>query len=294
MSDLAAWLVSLAGCLVLAWVLRDIFRTLARPGTQGFVSRAVLRPIWKISRHRRRASLAGPVAMLGVIAVWGLFAALGWALIYWPQIPSGFTFISEPPRGLLQTWLESAYISLVNISTLGLGDVVPSNGWLRIVSPLEALFGLALLTVALSWVMQVYPALTRRRTLAVRLNLLRRARARETIAELDAAATVQLLESLTKSVIDVRVDLEEYAEIYFFREDDADASLPANLGYAVELLEAAGSSNSPAVLLAVRVLAAALDDLAESVDAKFLDLSGSRDEVFSAYAADHGHSHRQA
>lgn len=229
--------------------------------------------------------------MLGVIAVWGLLAALGWSLIYWPFIPSGFTFTSPPPQGLAHTLLESAYISLVNISTLGLGDVVPRSGWLRIVAPVEALFGLALLTVALSWVMQVYPALTRRRTLAVRLNLLRRAGARETISELDAAATVQLLESLTASVIDVRVDFEEYSEIYFFKEDDVDASLPANLAYAVELLEEAGTSSSPAVLLAVRVLAAALDDLAESVDAKFLYVSGSRDEVFSAYAADHGHSH---
>ena len=290
MSDVNTWMTTTAGCLVLAWVLHDIFRTLARPGTQGLVSRAVLRPVWRMSRHRRRASMAGPVAMLGVIAIWGLFASFGWSLIYWPFIPSGFTFASPPPQGLAQTWLESAYISLVNISTLGLGDVVPRNGWLRLVTPVEALFGLALLTVALSWVMQVYPALTRRRTLAVRLNLLRRAGALETLEVLDPPATVQLLESITTSVIDVRVDLQEYAEIYFFREDDPDASLPANLGYAVELLEEAGRSSSPAVLLAVRVLTAALDDLAECVDAKFLDVSGSRDEVFSAYAADHSHS----
>ena len=290
MDDVATWSMTIAGCLVLVWVLYDIFRTLARPGTQGLVSKAVLRPTWKLSRQRRRAALAGPIAMLGIIAVWGMFAALGWSLIYWPQIPSGFTFTSTPPEGLVQTWVEAAYISLVNISTLGLGDVVPRSGWLRLVSPLEALFGLALLTVALSWVMQVYPALTRRRALAVRLDLLRRAGAYDSIPDLDPASLVQLLESITASVIDVRVDLHEYAEIYFFREDDTGASLPANIGFAVTLLEAAAKSTSPAVLLAVRVLGTALDDLARSVDAKFLDVSGTRDEVVIAYAADHGHT----
>ena len=84
MSDVNTWMTTTAGCLVLAWVLHDIFRTLARPGTQGLVSRAVLRPVWRMSRHRRRASMAGPVAMLGVIAIWGLFVA---ALLVIGSIP---------------------------------------------------------------------------------------------------------------------------------------------------------------------------------------------------------------
>lgn len=289
MNGVATWSSTAAGCLVLVWVLNDIFRTLARPGTQGLVSRAVLRPVWRLSRRGTRASLAGPIAMLCVITAWGMLASLGWALIYWPQIPDGFTFTSPPPDGLGQTWLEAVYMSLVTISTLGFGDVVPRSGWLRIVTPVEALFGLALLTVALSWLMQVYPALTRRRALAVRLSLLRRAGALEALPGLDATSTVQLLDSITTSVVDARGDLHEYAEIYFFREDDVDASLPANLRYAVQLLDIAQTSTSPAVLLAAGVLDVALDDLARSVDAKFLELSGSRDEVFNAYATDHGH-----
>ena len=71
------------------------------------------------------------------------------------------------------SWTRS--ISLVTISTLGFGDVHPATDWLRIVNPLEALFGFALLTVVVAWMLQVYPALSRRRVIALHLSALKRA-----------------------------------------------------------------------------------------------------------------------
>jgi hypothetical protein len=65
--------------------------------------------------------------------------------------------------------LDALYLSTVAMSTLGFGDIVPVDGWLRLVVPVQALVGFLLLTAAVSWVLQVYPAPARRRVLAVRL-----------------------------------------------------------------------------------------------------------------------------
>ena len=58
--------------------------------------------------------------------------------------------------------LDSLYLSLVTVAALGYGDIVPTYAWLRLVSPLEALIGCALLTAAVSWILQIHPALARK------------------------------------------------------------------------------------------------------------------------------------
>ena len=55
------------------------------------------------------------------------------------------------------------YVSMVAVATLGLGDILSATPLLRIVVPLEALVGFVLLTAGISWVLQPYPELIRRR-----------------------------------------------------------------------------------------------------------------------------------
>ncbi|MEO6471768.1 MAG: potassium channel family protein [Aeromicrobium sp.] len=286
------WLVSALGAAVVLAVLRDIFHTLGHPGAQGSLSRLVLGTIWRLTRrfggNGRIVGLAGPLAMLAVIAVWGLLAVIGWTLLYLPHIPEGFIF-SSGPIGHESALVDALYVSLVTISTLGFGDIVPASNWLRIATPLEALFGFALLTVAVSWVLQIYPALTRRRVLAIRLTLLRRADTLTSLPELDSPMTAVLLENLATNIVGVRVDLSEYAETYYFREDEPGTSLAATLGYAAELGQAGVRSNRADVRLAAQFLNCALADFAGVLDDRFLHVGGTLPELLDAYAADHGH-----
>lgn len=286
------WLVSSLGAVIVLAVLRDIFHTLGHPGAQGSLSRLVLGTIWSVSRRfggrGRMAGLAGPLAMLTVIGVWGVLAVIGWGLVYWPHVHEGFVFGSGP-AGHDNALLDALYISMVTISTLGFGDVVPAAAWLRIVNPLEALFGFALLTVAVSWVLQIYPALTRRRVLAIRLTLLHRADTSNALTHLDSAMAAGLLESLATSIVGVRVDLSEYAETYYFREDEPGTSLAATLNYAAELGQAGATSHRADVRLAAAYLNCSLDDFASVLDDRFLHTGGTLPELLDAYAADHGH-----
>lgn len=283
------------GVVLILIVLRDMFHTLGHPLGQGSLSGIVMRTLWHLSHraegHGPLTKLVGPFGLLTVMTTWGALVVSGWALVYWPFIPTGFVFSAGPPAGTAGRALDALYLSLVTISTLGFGDVVPDLAWLRVIVPLEALFGLALLTVAVSWTLQIYPALTRRRALAIQLALLRRSDASTTLQATEAGATAALLRSVTDSIIAVRVDLTQYSETYYFR-DEPDLSLAATVGFAVELARIGTMSARADVRFTATTLDLALTDIAGILDAKFLHIGGSTTEVFEAYAADHGQSTR--
>lgn len=131
-------------------------------------------------------------------------------------------------------FLDSLYLSLVTLATLGYGDIVPAAAWLRVVAPLEGLIGFALLTAAVSWVLQVYPALARRRALAVRLSMLRKNDAAGVLGDLHETVAAGILDELSEDLVQIRVDLTQYGETYFYGESDPRASLPAAGSYALQ------------------------------------------------------------
>lgn len=280
------WLITAAGGVLVLAILVDIFHTLANPGRQGLLSRLVHTTIWRLSR---RSAWSGPLAMLTVIGIWGACAVLGWALVYWPHMPEGFTFPAGSPAAQDPAFLDALYVSLVTISTLGFGDVFPASGWLRVANPLEAVFGFALLTVAVSWVLQVYPALSRRRALALRLSVLDRAGTREALSELDPAVASTLLHGLAADIVGARVDLGDYAETYYFREHRRDSALPATLGFAHELGTVATQSPQADVQLAGHVLLLSVADLLAVVGARFLREPTAGLDPMDAYFRDHRH-----
>ena len=293
MGHAADWLITGAGVVVVLAALRDIFHTLWHPSGRSGFSRQIMAAVWRAGRPRRgrrRVSvLAGPLSMVVVVLAWVGFIVLGWTLVYWPHLDDGF-FISE---GLQETsrggFPDALYLSMVTVATLGFGDIVPTDEWLRIAVPVQALLGFALLTAAVTWVLQIYPALTRRRALAIRLSLLGRADAVRVLAGEDVPMAANLLEDIAGELVQARVDLTQYAETYYFRDGDASASLAATIGTAVDLAHAAERSPRADLRFAGTLLDLALGDFARLVDEQFLRVGGPPQAVLSAYAADHGH-----
>lgn len=284
------WVVSLVGVVLILATLRDLFHTIWHPTRHGGLSRLVMAALWKLAKRLRARTrvvgLVGPLAMVAVVAMWAVIIVLGWAIVYWPHMPDSFAF--APRSGLSQEseLLDSVYLSLVTIATLGLGDIAPAEGWLRVASPLEALIGFVLLTATVSWVLQVFPTLTRRRVLAIRLALLHRSGM--SVQELDCAVGAALLDGLATEVVRVRIDFTQYAEAYYFHDGEDDSSLAATIGYAFRLARHGQEARRGDVRLAATVLADALEDLSAVLDQRFLHTDGTPAEVFAAYAADHG------
>ncbi|MFF2779558.1 potassium channel family protein [Streptomyces sp. NPDC058052] len=285
-----AWIVTPLGALLVLVILRDVFHTLWHPTRHGGLSRLVMRTVWRVSAHRgsrgRPAGLAGPLGMVVVVAVWALTVAVGWGLVYWPHMPDDFSYASGLTPAQHAGPLDALYVSLVTLATLGLGDIAPTAGWLRVLAPMEALVGFVLLSATVAWILGIYPALARRRTLALRLSHLRRSRV--TNRSLDSGGGAAILDGLAAALATVTVDFLQYAESYYFHDADENTALPRRLGYALGLAERGAEAEHPDVRLSASVLNQALDDLAGVLDERFLRTGGGPEEVFAAYAHDHG------
>ena len=283
------WLATSAGAVLVLFILRDVFHTLWHPTRHGGLSRLVMMSTWRLSARlgtrRRPAGLAGPLGMVTVFAAWALTVALGWALIYWPHMPEEFSYATGLVPSEHAGPLDALYISLVTLATLGLGDIAPASGWLRVLAPMEALVGFVLLSATVAWILGIYPALARRRALALRLSHVRRSRA--TAQALDSDGGAALLDGIASALSTITVDFLQYAESYYFHDGDENTSLPRQLRYAVGLADQATEAHHPDVRLSASVLRRALEDLALVLDERFLSTGEGPERVFAAYADDH-------
>jgi hypothetical protein len=286
------WVLTVVGVLLVVAMGRDVFHTLFHPIGHGSIAPVVMKLIWRLlgllPPHRRIATLTGPLGIAMVVLSWGFIAVLGWTLIYFAQMPEGFSYGSELHPAERHDLIDSLYLSLVCVATLGFGDVVPTSPSLRLAAPLEALFGLMLVTAAVSWVLEIYPALHRRRVLALQLSTLRKARQAAALG-IDAVPIV-VLAGLASSIVEARNDFTQYGATYYFRDLEVDASLAASLEYATHLAAEATASSQPQMRLTGALLTAAVQSLVEHLDQEFLQLGGDTAEIIRAYAIDHRHT----
>ncbi len=286
-----AWVTSAAGTLIVVVALLDIFHTLWHPGGFGGIARGVFRSVWwatkrTLPRHGR--TLAGPIGLLAAVVTWSGLMIVGWMLVYLPRMPDGFYFGSSLRPEQSSDVLAALYLSMVTVATLGFGDIIPRDPALRLLTPLEALLGFVLLTAAISWVLQIYPALGRRRAAAKRLSVLRSSHSTDLLVGGDPSVATQWLDSVTDGVIQAEVDYMQYAESYYFLEKEEEMSLPAMLPYAREMVRAGSRSPAAEVRVAADMLDASVEGLALRLDGSFLRTGGSTEQVLAAYAADHG------
>lgn len=276
-----------AGLILL--MAADVFHTLLYPHGSGPVGRTIMRGFWLLSRRLRGrgSTIAAPLAMAAVIGAWAGLAAIGWALLYLPHLPQGFVYEDGvPQRG---DFAEAVYISMVTLSTVGFGEIVAAHPLLRLVAAFQAVTGFGLLTATVTWILQTYPALSRRRAVAHHLNLFREAAGPEGLTSLEPRHAAGLLESLAQNVASVSIDLLSFHETYYFREVEQRGSLPATVAYAHQLASEAKLSENPELRFAGRMLHAALDDLAEVLRGKFGHPGTTSSEVFDSYALHHRH-----
>ncbi len=289
--------LTLVGTALLLVTLRDIFHQLFLPSSTGSASATLIRAIWRLFRwlaNRRPAmlSLAGPLAVVAVIVSWAAGLAIGWALIYWPHLGENFLFQTGLDPQEQTNFAEALYLSLVTLFTLGYGDIVPTAGPLRLLAPIEAMLGFALVTAGITWVLSIYPAIIRRRTLGQQMMVLRDVEYEgdQDVVRADPETTDQIFRDLATQLLNVRSDLVQFYVTYYFHSRDESSSLASGLPYLTNLAERGLASDAPQrVQLAAAILKRSLDDLAATLGPRFLRLSSaSTEEVFEAYARDHG------
>jgi hypothetical protein len=187
-------------------------------------------------------------------------------------------------------FVHAVTVSLDTITTLGSTDVTLTHGWLRLIAPLEALLGFGLLTASVSWLLLLYPVLSRRRSLAYEIHLLRKAEQEMGVTpeRLDAPAAERLYAELTSRLVAVERDLVAFPISYYFAEADERFALAAVAPHLLDLAERGCEEDVPMqARLRAQLLLDALEDFAASVARRPHSARGSTRSTVEAYASDH-------
>lgn len=267
----AAW--TLLGIALIALALRDIFDVLFHPLGHGMVARTIVAAASALTarlgdRVPTMRLLTGPLSYIAVVATWAALLAIGWALILMPHLPEGFTFAPGLDASRHSGFLDALYVSLVNLTSLGYGDISPSASLLRILGPVETLFGLGLVTASVSWLLSIYNAVSRRDSLAHEVLLAKQAEERlgEKLADAEPQLLQAMLASFTEQLIRSRRDLIHFPITNYFRTEDEERALAGLLPFLTALAaEASGEDRPQALRVRAGVLAMAIDDFAETL-----------------------------
>ncbi len=172
------WVEPLLGIPLMLVVLVDVFLTVlyARLGT-AILSERLGRLLWMAFRGasrgaspRRRDGMlayAGPVIVLTVLAVWVLLLMIGAALVIHPHLGTGVTSSSGETKTDFMTALYAAGNS---ITLVGSGNFSPQTPAFKAFYIINSFVGMTMISLTLTYLMQIYSALQRRSTLALAVH----------------------------------------------------------------------------------------------------------------------------
>jgi voltage-gated potassium channel Kch len=287
---------TLLGVVLIAVALRDIFDVLFHPLGRGIVARRVVLGVSWLARRLPGGSgtvglLAGPLGYAAAVATWAALLAVGWALIFMPHLPEGFTFGPGLDPSQHSGFLDALYVSLVNLTSLGYGDISPASPGLRLLGPVETMFGLGLLTASISWLISIYNAISRRDSLAHEVHLTKEAEERlgRKLADADPELLESLLASFAEQLVRVRRDVIHFPITHFFRTEDEERALAGLLPFLSSLAEEAGEEGRP-LSLRVRagILRETIDDFAGTLRARLRMRGETTDDTLQHYQSEHG------
>jgi hypothetical protein len=167
------------GAALMLLFLADIFLTVlyARAGSGLLAPRwnrgiwALLHGVAKLLGRRRGTllSLAGPLIVVSLIGFWAFGLTFGAALVIQPDLGTAIRPSSgDAPRD----FVTALVVAGNSLSIVGGGDFSPHTSGTRLLFLINSLIGASVLSLVLSYLVQVYSALRERNTLALTVDLL--------------------------------------------------------------------------------------------------------------------------
>lgn len=159
----------LAGVILAALTLRDVFQTVIVPGESRSslqVARRLIHlllPVWKLARGKRRG-LSGsfaPSILVFSFIIWMAFLMLGFALMAWA--------VRDHFQPALESYWEALYVAGCSLVTVGVSEE-NALGIARWVVLGSGFSGFAVVTMAVTYLLQVQNNVTRRDTGIIKLT----------------------------------------------------------------------------------------------------------------------------
>ena len=224
------WVEPAAGGLVMFIALLDLFLTVlyARAGA-GFISDHVARCTWSLfdwiskAFGRCRAvvlSLSGSFIVVSLVAGWALMLAVGAGLIMHPYLG---TSVRSSGGSNSTDFLTALYAGGSSMSLVGSSNYSGETPVFRMVYLVNSMIGMSVMSLALTYIMQIYNALQNRNAFGLSVQLMSRGTG-------DAAVLIQALgpdgqfsagynnlSSIAEAMVSIREAHEFYPVLFYFR-----------------------------------------------------------------------------
>ena len=125
--------------------------------------------IWKLFRrivpkgNHKTLSLAGPTILAATVFSWIFFIWLGWTLMFYSDSTS--LKVSNNPDFVLD-FSDAAWFVSYTMFTVGNGDFLPQDGIWQVISAIVAFTGMAMVTLSITYILQVVSAVATKRAFA--------------------------------------------------------------------------------------------------------------------------------
>jgi len=222
------WVEPVAGTLLMALVLADVFLTVlyARAGT-GFISNRLARLVWLVLRSfasdhskGRLLSFCGPLIVVALLLTWSILLALGAALIVHPRLGTSITNSSQSTP---TDFVTAVYVAGSSLSFVGASNFAPQSSGAKLLFLLNSVIGTSVISLTITYLMQIYGALRSRNSLCLKIHTLsdETGDAAELLAHLFAenqlSAGYNILSSLAAEVTEAKEAHHFYPILFYFR-----------------------------------------------------------------------------
>ncbi|HEX3020673.1 MAG TPA: potassium channel family protein [Chitinispirillaceae bacterium] len=161
------------GFILILTGLADLYFSILHYEGYGALSRSLQRGVWQFFRLASRfvpasmrsyvLSQGAPFMIICTLVFWIGLEISGYTLIYLAGIDRGnFSFNHRDPF----TFQDALYFSSITLPTLGFGDIVPISTFYRMAAASESFIGFAIMTLSLSFIINIYWVIQQFRTLA--------------------------------------------------------------------------------------------------------------------------------
>jgi hypothetical protein len=167
------------GTILIVLVLSDVYLTVlyARIGT-GIISHWLGAGVWRVfetatrpftQRRDHLLSFAGPTMLVLMVIIWVAGLCCGGALVIHPRLG---TSIQANTGATPTDFVVALYIAGDSLTTVGTSDISPQTPFFRLFYLFDSLIGITVLTLTMTYLLEIYNALLRRNTFAVKLHTL--------------------------------------------------------------------------------------------------------------------------
>lgn len=229
-----AWIEQIVGVIVIVGVLLDVFLTVlyARMGYSIFAD-FLAQLVWSSVSHLSQPfpktrplilSFGGPLIVVVVLAFWINAVICGSAMIFHPELGTAVrASTGQTPRDFF-TALYAAGTSMI---TLGTGTLEPHTPASRLLYVFNPVIGMSIMTLTITYVVEIYNALHNRNTLALKLHLMsgKTGDAADLVAALgsggDFAIAYSQLAEVAAEIVDLKESHNFYPVLFYFRFREA-------------------------------------------------------------------------